>query len=111
MLSVVQQKVDGLKSSTKAWQATDYLPDFSHEDWSGEVIKLQERANTLSGPLFMYCASDPPFPGSIQSLLDDRQLAHSLGIEGKRHVLRHCTWDSRAEKLEKIYGKLSARCQ
>ena len=58
MLSVVQQKVDGLKSSTKAWQATDYLPDFSHEDWRGEVIKLQERANTLSGPLFMSLAGN-----------------------------------------------------
>lgn len=58
MLKVVQIKVDSLKIPTEAWQATDFLPDFSSAHWREDVLALQERAKNLSGPLFMSLAGN-----------------------------------------------------
>jgi glycosyltransferase involved in cell wall biosynthesis len=70
------------------------------------VVAAEGAADGMPGLVSVRNRDPADMALAIQRLLGDKPLAERLGNEGRRHVLRHCTWDARAEKLEKIYHKL-----
>ncbi len=40
---------------------------------------------------------------AIQSLVDDPISTAEIGQRARSHIITHCTWDARAEELEKLY--------
>jgi glycosyltransferase involved in cell wall biosynthesis len=44
---------------------------------------------------------------AVLRLLSDRDLRHRMGIRGRERVEKFFTWDIHAEKLRRIYEKIS----
>lgn len=86
---------------------------------SGYPIKLLNYLG-MGLPTVAAAGSAQPLPGvvrvpdrdplamaaAIRGLLDSEERRRTLGARARSHVLRECTWDSRAAELERVYAEV-----
>lgn len=103
----------------RAWLAAADVAALPRTVCSGFPIKLLNYLG-MGLPTVASAGTSWPMPGvvavpdrepaamaaAISALLADPQRRASLGGQGRRHVLTHCTWDARAEDLEKVYASV-----
>jgi|GEM_PF-465708 len=113
---------------TSSWEATkDYIAAadiaaLPREVCSGYPIKLlnylglglptvcaEGSSRPLKGILTVPNGNVAAFHRALRDLADDAALREALGKQAMSFVHSHCSWDARAEELEKLYFEVMTR--
>ncbi len=76
----VQANLDLLVPPEKSWQPSDYLPDFSQDDWHERLTRLREPAMEMDDELLVVLVGDmvteealPSYSVALNTIVDDQE--------------------------------------
>src|SRR4051794_6937544 len=80
MQDIVAKELDLLLEIDKAWQPTDYLPNFAAEDWRDQVESYRAPALNVDDPMLVVLVGDmvteealPSYSVSLNALVRDQE--------------------------------------
>jgi len=75
----VAENLNLLTPPERSWQPSDYLPDFSEEDWHDQLVRLRAPAKEMSDEILVVLVGDmvteealPSYSMSLNTIVDDQ---------------------------------------